>query len=775
MKPIKELEQYFPYWEITKDLIDQCIDIMLNHRQSGHPGGSRSKVHAMVTTLLSGAMRWDIRDSGKRFADRYVLVAGHTNPVVYATLAVLNEALRIRFKQTGDKKYKHFLGDKFQLVWEDLLSLRRNGGLPGHAEMEGKTLFFKFNTGPSGHGSPAAAGEALAFKIAKTPEVKVFAFEGEGGLTTGASHETMNSAWGLGLGNLIYFLDWNDFGIDPRPFSSIVYGTPEDWFGSHGWHVEGTMDGENWGELTKSYYKLLIENADPKIPKVIYGRTTKGRGYHKIDYASHGAAHKRNSELFWKTKQDFADKYDVDFFNFGSEEANTKEGQEDQARSYFESIFSVLKSNQSLVEYLSDTLVSTGDSVPEQIPNCKITINNPTKDKNLFDIKSLPKDLFVKPGEKAPNRVGFSKYASYINTYSIKKYGRPLVIAMSADLADSTNVSGFAKGYSGADDLGFFNKDSNTDSPLMPQGITEFTNAGMLAGLTSVNFNEDPYEEFNGFYGAMSTYGSFSYLKYGPIRLFSQLAQDSDLKVGKLIWIAGHSGPETAEDSRTHFGIFAPGVTQLFPQGHIINLHPWEHNEVAPALAAAMNTKTPIIAIHLTRPPVEIPDRNVLGIASHLDASKGAYIIKNYDSNKNKDGVVIIRGTSSINSLIKILPQIKSDGPNVKIIAAISWELFRLQPLEYQQRIISDMEWPDSMVITNGAINLMKNWISNRVVQDYSLSPDFDNRWRTGGSVDEIIAESKLDSQSLLEGIKRFANERNDRLNRLHQSIPNIK
>ena len=775
MKPIKELEQYFPYWEITKDLIDQCIDIMLNHRQSGHPGGSRSKVHAMIVTLLSGAMKWDIRDSGKRFADRYVLVAGHTNPVVYATLAVFNEALRIRYQQTGDKKYEHFLGEKFQLVWEDLLTLRRNGGLPGHAEMEGKTLFFKFNTGPSGHGSPAAAGEALAFQIAKTPEVKVFAFEGEGGLTTGASHETMNSAWGLGLGNLIYFLDWNDFGIDPRPFSSIVYGTPEDWFGSHGWHVEGTMDGENWGELTKSYYKLLIENADPKIPKVVYGRTTKGRGYHKIDYASHGAAHKRNSELFWKTKQDFANKYNVDFFNFGSEEADSKEGQEEQARSYFESIFSVLRSNQGLVKYLSDTLVSIGDSVPEQISNCKITINNPAKDKNLFDIKSLPEDLFVKPGEKAPNRVGFSKYASYINTYSIKQYGRPLVIAMSADLADSTNVSGFAKGYDGADDLGFFDKDSNTDSPLMPQGITEFANAGMLAGLTSVNFNEDPYEEFNGFYGAMSTYGSFSYLKYGPIRLFSQLAQDSDLKVGKLIWVAGHSGPETAEDSRTHFGIFAPGVTQLFPQGHIINLHPWEHNEVAPAMAAAMNTKTSIIAIHLTRPPVEIPDRNKLGMASHLDAAKGAYIIKNYDSNKNKDGVVIIRGTSSINSLIKILSQIKSDGPNVKIIAAISWELFRLQPLEYQQRIISDIEWPDSMIITNGAISLMKNWISNRVVNEYSLSPDFDNRWRTGGSVDEIIAESKLDPQSLLDGINRFANERNDRLNRLRQSIPNIK
>ena len=86
-------------------------------------------------------------------------------------------------------------------------------------------------------------------------------------------------------------------------------------------------------------------------------------------------------------------------------------------------------------------------------------------------------------------------------------------------------------------------------------------------------------------------------------------AQDSNLKVGKLIWVAGHSGPETAEDSRTHFGIFAPGVTQLLPDGHVINLHPWEHNEVAPALGAALATDVAVVALLLTRPPVDIPDR----------------------------------------------------------------------------------------------------------------------------------------------------------------------
>ncbi|MEZ4655127.1 MAG: hypothetical protein R3E12_16415 [Candidatus Eisenbacteria bacterium] len=60
------------------------------------------------------------------------------------------------------------------------------------------------------------------------------------------------------------------------------------------------------------------------------------------------------------------------------------------------------------------------------------------------------------------------------------------------------------------------------------------------------------------------------------MRLFSQLAQDSEIQVGKVIWVAGHSGPETADDSRTHFGVFATGVTQLFPDStRHRQSHPW--------------------------------------------------------------------------------------------------------------------------------------------------------------------------------------------------------
>ena len=764
------LKQNYQYWEVTKDLIDQCIDISLNLSQSGHPGGSRSKVQGMLITLLSGAMRWDIRDPSKRFADRFVLVAGHDNPLVYSTLAILNESLRIKYEQTRDSKYLVRNSEEFQLTWEDLLMLRRNKGLPGHAEMEGKTLFFKFNTGPSGHGSPPAAGEALAHKLAGTDQVKVFAFEGEGGLSTGATHETLNSAWGLGLGNIVYYIDWNDYGIDSRPFSSIVKSTPQELFETKGWHVEGTDDSEDWESFTTAYYDLLVGKAKNNIPKMIYAKSRKGRGYYVFDEKSHGVPHKRNSELFWKTKEDFSTKYDVSFDGFGESAAETREEQVEQATTYFKTVLSVLRNNQALVDYLADRLVELGDSVPESIDSCIISDSNPLNDKALFDFKNYPDELFVEPGTKIPNRVGFSKIASWLNTHSRQNHGRPLFVAMSADLADSTNISGFAKGWGDVEDLGMYDKEKNTNSPLMPQGITEFTNSGMMAGLATVNFNKDTFDQYNGFIGSFSTYGSFSYLKYGPIRLFSQVAQDSQIKVGRLLWIVGHSGPETAEDSRTHFGIFAPGVTQLFPTGHIINLHPWEHNDVAPALAAAFSTDVPIVALHLTRPAIEVPDREKLGIASHFEASKGAYLIRDYD-NRPKEGVVIVRGTSSTNTVVSILEQIGSEH-NVKIVSAVSWELFRRQDQAYKDSIISEIEWSDSMIVTNTGLRIMHNWISNRIVSEYSVSPDWDDSWRTGGSLDEIIDEAHLSPRWVLEAIQKFASERNSRLERLNNQVP---
>src|ERR1700729_2428660 len=96
----------FQEWEVVKDIVDEMIDLSLNYRQSGHPGGSRSKVHMLVATLLSGAMRWDLLRPWRPFQDRFVLSAGHTVPVVYSVLAVFNEAMRARVSFGGDERFE---------------------------------------------------------------------------------------------------------------------------------------------------------------------------------------------------------------------------------------------------------------------------------------------------------------------------------------------------------------------------------------------------------------------------------------------------------------------------------------------------------------------------------------------------------------------------------------------------------------------------------------------------------------------------------------------
>jgi transketolase len=773
---LADARPHFEQWEKIKDCADQFIDIMLNYRQSGHPGGSRSKVHAFVATLLGGSMRWDIRHPEKPFSDRFILVAGHTVPLVYGTLPVLFEAMRAKHEKTGDSRYLVPDAEERGLYWEDLVHFRRNKGLPGHAEMEGKTLFLKFNTGPSGHGSPAAAGQAFALKRAGAEGVKVIAFEGEGGLTPGAAHETMNSAFGLGLSNLYYVVDWNDFGIDPRKYSSVIDKTPREWFGSHGWRVCEAADGSDWENVTGALLDLFDGDNPDGRPNMMYMKTRKGRGYLKYDYASHGSPHKMNSELFWQTKLPFMEKYGVRFEGYGTEAPVDPAAVREQMKANLKIVADVIRNDTALVDYVADTLADLGDAVPEKIPSFKFDVSkNPLDDPRLYDFENYPKEIFAAPGEKKPNRAALESFGAWVNAWCRKEYGRPLVIAMSADLAESTNIAGFAKDFGEMKGYGWYDRVTNPEGALLPQPITEFANSGIAAGITTVNFSTKPYESFNGFIGACSTYGSFSYLKYGLMRLFSQLAQDSEIKVGRVLWVVGHSGPETADDSRTHFGVFSPGVTQLFPDGHVIDVHPWEHNEVPVVIAAALRTNAPIVALHLTRPPIAIPDRKALGMPSHFDAAKGAYVMRQYRKGEPRMGTVVVQGSSTTNNVVKILKQLDDERINVKIVAAISPQLFARQPESYRAAVYSDIDRMDAMAVTNRARRLMSDWIDLSVSGAYTLSSDWDNRWRTGGTVDEVIEEAHLSPEHILAGIRRFASDRKARLERIRGIVRGIE
>ncbi|MCC6618353.1 MAG: transketolase [Chloroflexi bacterium] len=767
----------FEDWDLLRDVIDEAIDLTLNYRQSGHPGGSRSKVHLFVSLLLSGAMRWDIRRPWLPFADRFVLSAGHTVPLVYATLAVLNEALRARHRRDGDERFAFPDGGRWALTWEDLLTFRHRGGLPGHAEMEGKTLFLKFNTGPSGHGMPPAAGEAAALRLAGAGDVRVFAVEGEGGLTPGASHETRNSAWGLGLDNLVFLIDWNDYGIDDVAISSVVHGTPAEWFAPYGWRITGTESGSDWGPVTRAVLEAAHGDNPARVPSMAWFRTRKGRGYGIYDNKSHGTPHAMNSPGFWEVRRGFMERHGVEYAGVDQPAPADAAEREAQARHNFEIAFGVLSGRTDVVDRITDRLADLAASVPERPEGFNLGGHGAAifADRRFTDPDAYPETMWKQPGEKAPNRAALAAWGAWVNSFARAEYGRPLVIACSADLAESTNIAGFAKGFGDMPGWGWYNRDTNPRGTLLPQEITEFTNAGISVGIATVNMADDPFVAFNGFWAACSTYGSFSYLKYGPMRLFSQLAQDANLKLGKVLWIAGHSGPETAEDSRTHFGIFSTGVTQLFPSGHVIDLHPWEYNEVPVLLAAALATDVPIVALHLTRPAIEIPDRDALGMDSHRAAARGAYFLRRADPDRPCAGTVYVQGTMSTANVVKVLPEIERRGLNVRIVAAVSPQLFAIQDGAYRDELCSAADRWDGMAITNRAHKLMRDWVDGPISEEYSLSSDWDDRWRTGGSVDEVIDEAHLGPGHILAAIERYVADRAERTRRLRELVDSVE
>ena len=154
-------------------------------------------------------------------------------------------------------------------------------------------------------------------------------------------------------------------------------------------------------------------------------------------------------------------------------------------------------------------------------------------------------------------------------------------------------------------------------------------------------------------------------------------------------------------------------------------------------------------------------------MSSYKAAARGAYIIRDYKPAKPKQGTIFIQGTSTTANVVKILGELDKQDINVKLVAAVSQELFAMQSREYQQSIVSEQDWINSTFITNAAAIGMSDWMGNRLSREYALSADWDNNWRTGGGLNQVIEEAHLSPDWILTGIKRFADDYAGRMSRL--------
>ena len=135
----------------------------------------------------------------------------------------------------------------------------------------------------------------------------------------------------------------------------------------------------------------------------------------------------------------------------------------------------------------------------------------------------------------------------------------------------------------------------------------------------------------------------------------------------------------------------------------------------------------------MARPDFAVADRSHFADTDLRAAAKGLYVIRDFAPDKPRHGYVIAQGSSSTVNLVKVLPKLEAAGVNVKVIAAISEDLFDRQPQAYRDSVLPPEARYDLMVVSTGTRRMWPLRNLGPLTDEYSLTSDFDNssaNWR---------------------------------------------
>jgi transketolase len=124
----------------------------------------------------------------------------------------------------------------------------------------------------------------------------------------------------------------------------------------------------------------------------------------------------------------------------------------------------------------------------------------------------------------------------------------------------------------------------------------------------------------------------------------------------------------------------------------------------------------------------------------------------------------VAQGSSATFNLVSVLPRLEQAGINVKVISAISEELFDHQSEAYRNSVLPLEARQDLMFVSSGTRRMWPLRNVGSLTDEYSMTSDWDNQWLTGGLEADVIAEAHLDSESIFAGVMRFAKDRPKRV-----------
>ena len=528
----------------------------------------------------------------------------------------------------------HLVG--YEITLEDIKNFRQWGSnTPGHPEYR-LTPGIETTTGPLGQGFMNAVGMAIAeahlaaifnTEVYKIVDHHTYVFCSDGDFMEGASNEAASLAGHFGLGKLIVLYDDNHITIEGN--TSLTYSDEvSKRFEAYHWHVQNLGDkGNDITSISEAFSKAITE---PDKPSLIILRTHIGYGSPNKHDTSEAHGSPLGAEEVRLTKKFYG--WPEDKFFWVPDE---------------------VKSHMNVA-------IQKGKELEEkwkrQFDNYKKRYPELAKKFRSYLRQTLPEDWDKEipvyyPADKPKATREIS--SDVINAV---KTQLPWLVGGSADLEPSTKTLIKSSGYFGKEKY---------ENRNMDWGIREHVMCAASSGM-SIHGGIRPYA---------STFFIFSDYARPAIRL-------ACIMQVPVIYVMTHDSIGLGEDGTTHQPVEQLASFRAMPGMCVIR--PADANEAAFAWRAAIqNTKSPTMLV-LSRQKLPIFDRQNLAPAEGV--IKGAYILSKEKG--SKPDIILIATGSEVQLALEAQRELENDSIDARVVSMPSWELFRMQKLEYINTIL---------------------------------------------------------------------------------------
>ncbi|MGE5222548.1 MAG: transketolase [Omnitrophica WOR_2 bacterium] len=595
---------------------------------SGHPGLPLDAA-PMAYLLWTRFMKYSPTNPLWFDRDRFILSAGHGSMLLYSVLYL-----------TG-----------YDLPLEQIKQFRQwESETPGHPE-RGVTPGVETTTGPLGQGFGNGVGMAIAeahlaarynrpgFEIVNH---YTYSIVSDGDVMEGVSSESASLAGTLKLGKLIYLYDNNHVTLSAG--TDLTFGEDVGMrFQAYGWHVQKVDDGNDLNALGKALQAAKNEIGRPSLIMV---RTHLGYGSPKQDtYEAHGSP--LGEEAVKQTKENLGWPTEPPFYV------------PDQVLAHFRKAVDRGKQDESAWEELLSRYA-------QAFPDLAREFQQVTRGELLEDWDANIPAFSSRDGQVATR----SAIGKVMNATAAKL---PALIGGSADLDPSTYTQ--LKGMGDFEPpYGIYPDKQGTSGGGLDYagwnihfGVREHAMGAILNGLAT--------------HGGAIPYGAtfliFSDYMRPPIRLAA-------LMKSHVIFIFTHDSIALGEDGPTH-----QPVEQLLGLRSIpgmVVIRPADANETAAAWRVAVEHKDGPVSLVLTRQKIPILDLDKYPqIPEGVKA--GGYILVDAPKAARPEVVLVATG-SEVQLALAAVDRLSQDGIKARVVSLPSWNLFKMQPGDYQQQVL---------------------------------------------------------------------------------------